>query len=222
MEYALDRITSLSPIMERIVVLTNSRFKPQFEAWAQDKSWWNIEVMSDNSRSEEEKPGAIGALASLGHKITDDFLVIAGDCVYPGGVENLVKFYHGKNAPVIGIYRASNIDQIRRGSAVILGDDNIILDFVEKPENPETDLVGAVIYAFPRRIRDRLREYSELKLQCDEPGRFIEWLHKKETVYGYQLDDVVWDIGTLKAYEEIDRMFSEAGRPARRRIYETD
>jgi glucose-1-phosphate thymidylyltransferase len=159
--------------------------------------------LSDGSLNEEQKPGAIGALASISSEITDDFLVIAGDCIYPKGLKGLLVYFRDKGAPVVGLYRPEVIDQLKRGSAVELGIDNTIVRFLEKPTNTKTGLVGAVVYAFPGRIRNRLLEYFELGLPRDEPGRFIEWLHKKETVYGYLLDGVVWDIGTLEAYEEV-------------------
>jgi glucose-1-phosphate thymidylyltransferase len=207
-DYALDAMVSSNSIIRKVFVLTNSRFQPQFEDWAQKKGRHEIEILSDGSLSEGEKPGAIGALASMSARIGEDFLVIAGDCVYPSGLKGLLCCFREKKAPVIGIYHAAEIDQVDRGSAVELGTDDIIVNFVEKPKYPDADLVGAVIYAFPKRTSDRLKQYFELGLPRDEPGRFIEWLHKKEKVYGYLLDTVVWDIGTLEAYEKIDRVLS--------------
>jgi len=204
-DYTIDEITSLDSIVKRIIVLTNSKFLSQFQSWAKSKESKAIEILSDGASSEEEKPGAIGALASIVGEIDDDFLVIAGDCIYPSGLKGLLRYFSEKNAPVVGIYHARDMDQVTRGSIVRLRDDNIIADFVEKPQNPTTDLVGAVVYSFPKRVKDRLREYFELGLPRDEPGRFIEWLHKREIVYGCLLDGVVWDIGTLRAYEQISR-----------------
>jgi glucose-1-phosphate thymidylyltransferase len=200
-DYALDEVSS-SSIITSIIVLTNSRFHPKFKAWAEGKRGRNIEVLSDGSSTEEGKPGAIGALVSIALHIRDDFLVIAGDCIYPRELRGLLQYFGEKKAPVVGVYRAKDVDQVRRGSAVELASDNTIVGFLEKPENATGLLVGAVAYAFPESIRDRLKEYSNLGLSRDEPGRFIEWLHKRETVYGYLLDGVVWDIGTLQAYEK--------------------
>jgi glucose-1-phosphate thymidylyltransferase len=200
---ALDEISSSGTIMKKIIVLANSKFYSQFQVWAAGKHPQNIEILSDGSSNEEQKPGAVGALASIASDITDDFLVIAGDCIYPRGVGGLLQHFRVRSAPVIGVYRAREVDQVRRGSAVELDSDGRVASFVEKPQDYTTDLVGAVVYAFPRSISNRLTEYFELGLRRDEPGRFIEWLHKRETVYGYLLDGAVWDIGTLKAYEDI-------------------
>jgi glucose-1-phosphate thymidylyltransferase len=207
-DYALDTIAFSNSIIRKVIVLTSSSFQPQFEEWAQAKGRHEIEILSDGSLSEEDKPGAVGALASISPHINEDFLVIAGDCIYPTDAKGLLQCFRKRNAPVVGIYHARNIDQVKRGSAVMLDSDNTIVSFVEKPENPTTDLVGAVIYAFPSRMTDRLKEYFELGLARDEPGRFIEWLHKRENVYGYVLRNCLWDIGTPESYRAAEEHFS--------------
>jgi glucose-1-phosphate thymidylyltransferase len=202
-DYALASILSSDLDLTKVIVLTNSRFQRQLQAWAEERKLQNVTVVSDGSSSEEQKPGAVGALALLSSEIRDDFLVVAGDCIYPNGLKGLLRYFREKNSSVVGLYRAREIDQVRRGSAVELGTDNIIVSFLEKPTNTTTTLSGAVIYAFPEEIKNRLLEYVDLGLPRDEPGRFIEWLYKKETVRGYLLDGVVYDIGTLEAYEEV-------------------
>jgi glucose-1-phosphate thymidylyltransferase len=200
-DHALEWINSSSQAISKFVVLTNSRFEARFQIWAQGKDLGNIEVVSDGSWNEDEKPGAVGALALIAPKIDQDFLVIAGDCTYPDELDGLLKYFHGTGSAVIGLYHAKNADQVRRGSAVRMKG-NVITDFVEKPENPTIDLVGAVAYVFPQRIKNRLAEYCRLQLSRDEPGRFIEWLCKKETVHGYVFNGAVSDIGTMEAYEQ--------------------
>jgi glucose-1-phosphate thymidylyltransferase len=62
---SLDAINSLDSVITRITVLTNARFQPQFEAWALGKKLQKITIICDGSSNEEEKPGAIGALATI-------------------------------------------------------------------------------------------------------------------------------------------------------------
>jgi glucose-1-phosphate thymidylyltransferase len=201
-DYSLDAISSLDSIISKVIVLTNSTFQRQFREWAQGKKPQNITILSDGSLSEKQKPGAIGALVFMSSEISDDFLVIAGDCIYPSGLKGLLAYFHDKRAPVVGVYQPEVADQLTQGSAVELGINNTIVSFREKPDRATTNLAGAAVYAFPERIKNRLLEYSELGLREDEPGRFIEWLHKKETVYGYLLEGGIWDIGTKEAYEK--------------------
>jgi glucose-1-phosphate thymidylyltransferase len=206
-DYLVEKLLPLKDVVNR-VVLTNSRFKEQLEKWAKGWPSLNIDVVSDGSTSESEKPGAVGALAKMADLIHGDFLVIAGDCIYDDDLEGFVEFFNSRKLPVVAVYRAKDVGQILRGSTVSLDQENRVINFVEKPEVPLTELVGAVVYAFPEWIKDRIKEYVRLGLSRDEPGRFIEWLHRKEAVYAYILKNVVWDIGTLEAYREIDMLFS--------------
>jgi len=203
-DHVLECVSSSSEVMSKFVVLTNSRFEARFQTWASEKDLHNIEVVSDGSSNENEKPGAVGALALIAPKIDQDFFVIAGDCTYPDEIDGLLEYFHGAGSAVIGLYHAKNANQVRRGSVVKMKG-NVITDFVEKPENPASDLVGAVVYAFPQGIKKKLVEYCRLQLSRDEPGRFIEWLCKKETVYGYVFNGVVSDIGTVEAYEHSNK-----------------
>jgi glucose-1-phosphate thymidylyltransferase len=210
-DYLLEKFLALKGGLNKFkfkfIVLTNSRFKGQFEDWA--KKWQllklNIEVVSDGSSNEYEKPGAVGALAKIMHLINEDFLVVAGDCLYEDDLAGFIEFFKSKGLAAVGVYRAEYISQIKRGSSVLLDRENRIIAFVEKPEAPLSEFVGAVVYAFPVGIKDRIREYMELGLPRDEPGRLIEWLHRVEQVYGYLLKGSVWDIGTPESYREAER-----------------
>lgn len=204
-DYLVEKLSPSMENFEKIIVLTNSRFKEQFEVWARRWLPMNIEVISDGSSHEDEKPGAVGALASIARMINDDFLVVAGDCIYEDELTGFLAFYNSKRLPLVAIYKAEDQSQIKRGSTVVLDRNNRITNFIEKPEEALTDLVGAVLYAFPQRIKNRVIEYVSLGLSRDEPGRFIEWLHKAEPVYGYILSGTVWDIGTPEAYRNAEK-----------------
>ena len=83
-----------------------------------------------------------------------------------------------------------------------------IVDFTEKPQEPKTMTACGAVYVFPKTVKERLAEYLAEGLPADQPGRFVEWLYKKEPVYGYMLKDYLWDIGTHEAYSECDQYFS--------------
>lgn len=207
-DYLLEKLISVMDIVGEVWVLTNEKFKGQFEDWVKGWPSVNVKVVSDGSSCEDEKPGAVGALAKVASQIRGDFLVIAGDCIYEDCLEGFLKFFIEMGKPVVAVYHARTIDQVLRGSAVSLDHGGRIAGFVEKPGSPSTDLVGAVVYAFPARVKDRLLEYVSLGLPRDEPGRFIEWLHRVEDVYGYVLRGGVWDIGTPEAYAKAEEVLS--------------
>jgi len=206
-EYVVEKVLKISPPVRKIIVSTNLRFQPQFEEWLETKVYNNIELVPDNSTNESEKAGAVKALFNIASNLEEDFLVLAGDNLFTDELTDLICFFNEKYSPIVCLYRTRDLGEARRGSTAILEEDRRIVNFVEKPENQKTSLVGTCIYAFPARIKARLKEYVELGLSPDEPGRFIEWLHKKEKVYGYLLKNYLWDMGTLESYRNTEKIF---------------
>jgi len=59
-DYILDRICEIS--VDHVIILTNLKFKPHFESWQKAKDALVIEIVAEESKCEEEKLGAVGAL----------------------------------------------------------------------------------------------------------------------------------------------------------------
>ena len=208
-EYILDKLTEIAP--EKILLTTNIKFKPAFESWLASKHLTNIELVVEQSRSEREKLGAVGALAQLAPKLKpDDYLVICGDNIFTSSLTGMLEYYRQKRKAVVAVYCQTSLDEVKAGSAVTLGEDNRIVNFEEKPKDPRTRLVGACIYILPFQSLPRTRQYLDEGGSRDEPGNFISWLCRQEEVYGYMLDGYVWDIGTPRGYEELQKAFTEA------------
>lgn len=209
-DYVIEKLARLNPKIGRIVVSTNLRFQPQFEDWlrAGTSRTRGVELMPESSISEKGKLGAVRALAEVVKRVgEEDVLVLPGDNFFTDDLEGFVRFFREKHASVVALFDAGSVDETRKGSNVTVGEDGRVLQFVEKPVHPKTTLVGAAIYAFPAGIGRRLKQYVGLGLNVNEPGRFVEWLHGQEPVYGYMFKDYVWDIGTLDSYRAADKFF---------------
>jgi len=209
-DYVLEKLLSLNPPLHRIVISTNLRFQPQFQEWLKARDYKGLELVPDNSLSQETKPGAVTALSKIVEKAGEDVLVLAGDNLFTNGLHGFLRFFNERNAPTVALYHARNKEEAAKGATVIVDEERRIVEFVEKTVNPKTTLVGACVYAFPAGIDTKLRKYLRTGLPTDEPGRFIQWLHKQESVYGYMLQDYLWDIGTIEMYAAADKSFSHA------------
>ena len=206
-DYVLDKL--LEADVDAVLVSTNLRFRRHFEIWLNERQINSVEIVAEASMCEGEKLGAIGALAELTPTLEpDDYYVIAGDNIFTSALGGMTKFYKEKNKSIVALYNQKTMREVKLGSVVTLDEDKKIIDFEEKPKHPKTKLVGACIYAFPYDILLKTQEYIDEGGNHDEPGNFITWLCKSETVYGYMFGGRVWDIGTLRSYEELKEEFS--------------
>ncbi len=207
-DYVVEKLISLEPPMHRIILSTNQRFQLQFQKWLKTSKHCNIELIPEKSSSEQEKLGAVRALANIVDKAAlEDVLVLAGDNLFTDKLGSFIHFFCEKYAPTVALYHARSLAETRKGSMVKVDKDGRILEFKEKPLHPKTTLVGACLYAFPAGINRRLGEYLQLELATDEPGRFIEWLYKQEPVFGFMLKEYLWDIGTIDSYRTTNEFF---------------
>lgn len=207
MEYVIEKLMRRG--IERTIISTNLRFESHFREWVGAKDYRHMEVVTDKSRCEEEKPGAVKALVDTVSNIHSDCLVIAGDNLFTADLEGMMKLYREKSSPIVALYDVKKLNLAKHYATVFLDQDSKIVGFEEKPSEPKTTLIGTCIYILPERTLSRLKEYVNKGLGGDQPGRFIEWLHKQEPVYGYILEGYWCDIGTPESYAEADRLFSD-------------
>jgi glucose-1-phosphate thymidylyltransferase len=204
-DHVFEKILKIHPSVRKIIVSTNLRFQSQFEEWLETKGYDGVELIPDSSRSESDKIGAVKALSNIASAIGEEFIVLAGDNLFIDELNGFMQFFNEKHSPVVALYHARNLNEAKKSATVVLDDNNRIAEFIEKPENPKTTLVGACLYAFPARTGLSLKEYVARELPQDEPGKFIEWLHKVEPVYGFMLNGHVLDVGTLESYKEAEK-----------------
>jgi glucose-1-phosphate thymidylyltransferase len=207
LKYILEKVEELP--VNHIILSTNMRFKSEFEEWLAVNGYGDVDVVADDSRCEEEKPGAVKALAELTANLHDDRLIVAGDNLFTDGLKGMVEMFNRLRAPVIALYDVKSLEAAKNYSTVTVNQDGRIVGFTEKPSNPKTTLIGTCIYIFPSRILPKIKEYVDKGLGADEPGRFIEWLHKQEPVYGYRLKGEWWDIGTPETYTQANKSFTK-------------
>jgi glucose-1-phosphate thymidylyltransferase len=208
-EYAIEKLIPLNPPVSRIILSTNMRFQHQFQEWLVTQGYGSIELVPDNSFREEGKLGAVRALAEVIERTAEeDVLVYAGDSLFTDDLFGFLRFFGERRAPTVALYYAKSVEEAGRGATAIVNGDGRILEFIEKPMHPKTTLVGACVYAFPAGINRSFKEYLELGLPTDEPGWFIEWLHKQRPVYGFMLKDYLLDVGTLESYKAAEQFFS--------------
>ena len=203
------------PTLEEIYISTNMRFRDQFKRYLDGvQSEKKLHLFVEDTRSEEEKLGSVGALGYLirENSIDDNLLVIGGDNIFSFNMVDFIEYFYSKKANTIALYDLKSREKARLYGVVSIDEENRIVDFHEKPSDPKSTLVSTACYAFTRRgVRNILR-YLEEKNDPDKIGHFIEWLYRHDDVYGFVFTGVWFDIGSFESYEAADRYFSSLER----------
>jgi glucose-1-phosphate thymidylyltransferase len=198
-DWILDRIREVDDVDE-VHVVTNAKFAPAFRAWAPA----GVTVHDDGTTSEDDRLGAIGDIAFV-DLAGDDLLVIAGDNLFDFSLRDLVAFWRAKGrASAVALYDVGDRELARKYGIVELGEDDRVVGFLEKPEEPPSTLAATATYVFHRDHVALVRRYLHEGSSPDQPGRFVAWLHAREPVYGYRFDGEWLDIGDRDQLREAD------------------
>jgi len=198
-DWILDRIREVDDVRE-VHVVTNARFAPAFRVWAPA----GVVVHDDGTTSDDDRLGAIGDMAFV-DLTGDDLLVIAGDNLFNFSLRDLVAFWRAQErASAVALYDVGDPALARKYGIVELDEDDRIVSFVEKPEEPPTTLSATATYVFHREHVALVPRYLEEGNSPDQPGRFVAWLRAREPVYGYRFEGEWLDIGDRDQLREAD------------------
>ena len=132
----------------------------------------------------------------------DRVLILAGDHVYKMDYRKMLAFHERVKADVtVGVQQVP-IEQAHRFGTVAMDAEGKIVDFVEKPSTPRSDLVSMGMYVFNMEVL--ARRLIEDAAQPNSPHDFsyavIPRMVKRDKVYAFKFDGYWQDIGTIEAY----------------------
>ena len=193
---AADRI-------DNVYINTNRGHRRMFRQCLLNRSYTKPTLSVEDTREESEKYGVVGGLNRLIRRenITDDILVIGGDNIINFSVAEALEFYDDVNAPVLGAYDVGSYEAAKQ-YGVLSTDDTRVVDFHEKPDDPDTTLASIAFYVFPSEQLDMIDTYLGEGNNSDEPGWFIQWLYQQTAVHAFSFEEQWFDIGTPESYRE--------------------
>jgi len=187
---------------DEVYVSTNERFAAEFEAHIADSDFEKPRLSVEDTTEESEKFGVVGALGQLVARegIDDDLLVVAGDNLIGFDLPDFVDYFQERDTATLAAYDVGDREKAKSYGLVELDGERVV-DFQEKPEEPNSTLVSIACYAFPA-DSIRFEEYLSGDNNPDEPGWFLQWLQSQETVHAFVFDEPWFDIGTPESYLE--------------------
>jgi glucose-1-phosphate thymidylyltransferase len=213
LERLLEQFAAIDEL-ETVYVVTNSKFADRFREFASE---WEgrpeIVVVDDGTTSDETKLGAIGDLDLVIRQeaVDDDLIVAAGDSIF--GETRLVEFARfclEKGTAAEAVYDVGDLDEVKKYSAVTVDGDGRMVEMVEKPEDPQTTLVGIALYFYPRAVLPLIRQYVDEGNNADQPGRLVQWLYTRQPVYTWRVPGRWYDIGSKETLAAADEEFSQS------------
>lgn len=213
-DYVLDNLAPI-PGIDHVYLVTNAKFSGHFERWSAQyratKTPLNFTVVNDGSTTDDDKLGAIGDLHLVleREKIDDDLIVVAGDNLFSQSLAPFGEFCRKQNGPVLGVYDAGSLDLAKKYGVVDLDRSGRVLSFTEKPEHPESTLVGIALYYYPRATLPLIRQYVAEGNNPDQPGRLMQWLCPRVPVHAWPVPGIWYDIGSKETLDEANRIFAK-------------
>ena len=207
--YIVEQINTVKAVDE-IYVVSNHKFAENFFEWANKlDNPIPISVLDDGTSTEETRRGAIGDIQFTieEKKIDDDLMIIAGDNLFTYSLEEYYNYFKEKDDDCVCVKQFDDPEMIKQLGVVLLNEQNRIIDFEEKPQQPKSNKAAFATYIYKKSTVPMIKQYLDAGNKPDAPGNFLAWLYKQKDVYAYIMNGECYDIGTHKALEEVNRIF---------------
>jgi glucose-1-phosphate thymidylyltransferase len=208
LDHVVERLLPMG--VQGVVVVTNAKFTPHFEQWAQGKG--DVRIVNDGTTSNDDRLGAIGDIGFVLDRLglDEELVVVAGDNLFSDDISGFTAYGREVDAPVLAVHDVGDLSRMGEYNQVEVDDHGRILFFEEKPTDPRTTFAGVALYYYPRQTLPLVRRYLGEGNNPDQPGRLIEWLYPRTPVYTWRLPGHWYDIGSTETLEEADRIFSSS------------
>ena len=207
LDWLVDDIDTAG-LVDEYVVISNHKYAPHFEKWANSKQM-KVTVVDDGTVSNETRLGAVKdiqfAIDTLG--LDDDMLVIAGDNVLDFSLTTFVNYAKSKNTSCIMRYYEADEKKLLKCGVVTVDDSDKILDMTEKSPTPATHWCCPPFYFYTKEDAKLVQKGIESGCGTDAPGSYIAWLCKQTDVHAMEMPGKRYDIGNLESYEKVQKEY---------------
>lgn len=198
------------PAVDEVIIVTNEKFYQHFVDWEKEINYSKkYTILNDGTTSNETRLGAIGDINYVVDKlnINDDLMVLAGDNLFEFELADFAQHFSEKNTDCVALYKEDNLAQLKRGGVAQLNENNEVIGFEEKPDQPKGHYSVPTFYIFQSETLPLIDDYLKEGGNPDAPGHFIPYLIQKKTVSAYIFKGARYDIGTLESYEHVQEIY---------------
>ncbi|HEY7908637.1 MAG TPA: sugar phosphate nucleotidyltransferase, partial [Thermomicrobiales bacterium] len=136
----------------------------------------------------------------------NEVLILSGDHVYAMDYRPMLDFHRQRKASVTVCVQQVPLEDASRFGLLVTDDEDRVIAFQEKPENPRSTLASMGIYVFDKDLLVDTLEVSENsaveRTMLDFGKDIIPSLIEQGDVYAYAFGGYWQDVGTLQSYWE--------------------
>lgn len=130
-------------------------------------------------------------------------LILSGDHIYKMDYEVMLDFHKEKNADVTIAVMPVPLEEANRFGIMITDEEDRIVEFEEKPQQPRSNLASMGIYIFTWKVLKEALITLSKENACDFGKHIIPYCHsKKDKLFAYEYNGYWKDVGTLASYWE--------------------
>ena len=205
-DYIVEQVKDYQ-YLDGIHIVTNANYFHLFEDW---KRKWSakadITIHNNGINSNEARLGPAGDLHFVLKRMTRQsrVMVAAADNIFRFRIEPLLnRFRKSYHHYIVGLAE-SNKENLRRTGVPLIDNNDRVIKFFEKPENPISNWAVPMIYFFQPSIWRRLDEFHRNGLKRGEKNHLLDYICQVEPLYIFKLHNSRFDIGNIESYREAD------------------
>lgn len=212
LSYTLDTLIEMETI-GKIFVSTNEAFDDQFSDFLKNYDKDKVKLVIEPSPTEDKKLGSIGGLGYLIEKedLNEDTMIIGGDNLFEFHPLEAVEVFRKVDRDIVAVYDVGTKERAKLYGIVDVGENGVIKDFLEKPENPPSTMAATAFYIFKADSLRLVLRYLDEGRKADALGHFIDYLVNNRPVVAWKFNGKWFDIGSLDVYHEADDYFAKKG-----------
>ena len=207
LDWLLDDIHT-SGLVDEYVVISNHKFAPHFEEWA-NRHPLPITVVDDGTDSNENRLGAVRdiqfAVDQL--KLNDDLLIIAGDNVLDFSLVRFIRYAKEKGTSCVMRYYEADPKRLSKSGVAEIGENDALLSLEEKPAAPKSHWCTPPFYFYKaedvRKIGDAIADGCG----TDAPGSLVAWMCRHAALHSMEMPGSRYDIGNLESYRKVQETY---------------
>jgi len=211
LNYIMEQLERI-PEIDEVYLISNDKFAGHFEEWAKSYATAKkIKVLNDGTTSPDTMLGAIGDINFTIEKmgIDDETMIICGDNLFTYSLVDYVNFYRAAGGDCVCAKEIDDVEMLKAFAVASVDENNRITALVEKPAQPASNLAVYGSYIYTRETMGLFKQYIAEGNNPDSPGNFPQWLYTRKPLYCFKFTGECFDIGTHKAYEDINKIIGD-------------